>query len=130
MDTQEIAVTLRASCALTLNSGAPDTWKTHSLLMKNNEGGKELKAVSEFRYLGDMLSAGGGCRLQTAIACCKCSWGKFCQLLPLPINRNPLVLMCSTFMRSVMLHAAETWAMTVATQNPFSLMTRNDGSVI
>ena len=43
MDTQEIAVTLRAPCARTLNSGAPNAWKTHSLLM--NETVKEVKSL-------------------------------------------------------------------------------------
>ena len=32
MDTKEIAVTLRDPCALTLNSGAPNAWKMHSLI--------------------------------------------------------------------------------------------------
>ena len=34
------AVSLRAPCTMTLNSGAPDAWKKHGLLMegKNNEG--------------------------------------------------------------------------------------------
>ena len=54
------AVTLKA---LTLISGAPDTRAQHSLL--NSESGKgcerKAEAVSEFCYLGDMLSAGGGC---------------------------------------------------------------------
>ena len=49
------------------------------------------KAVQEFFYLGDMLSAGDGCGL-AVVTRCKCSWEKFCQLLPLPINRNLLVL--------------------------------------
>ena len=87
-----------------------------------------LKAVPEFCYLGDMLSAGGGCEL-AVVACCKCSWGKICQLLPLPINRNLLVLtggsMYSTCIRSVMLHRAETWAMTVATLNPLQRFDRS-----
>ena len=45
-------------------------------------GNEKLKAVPNFCYLGDMLSAGGGCQL-AAITCCKCAWGKFCQLLHL-----------------------------------------------
>ena len=49
------------------------------------------KAVQEFCYLGDMLSTGGGCKL-AVVTRCKCSWGKFCQLLLLPINHNLLVL--------------------------------------
>ena len=45
-------------------------------------GNEELEVVPEFCYLGDMLSAGGGCEL-VAITRCKCAWGKFRQLLPL-----------------------------------------------
>ena len=79
---------------------------------------KKLEAVPEFCYLGDMLSAGGGCE-QATVTSCKCAWGKFRQLLPLLTNRNvPLVTrgrVYSTCVRSVMLHAAETWAMTAAT---------------
>ena len=45
-------------------------------------GNEKLEVVPEFCYLGDMLSAGGGCEL-AAITRCKCAWGKFCQLLPL-----------------------------------------------
>ena len=75
---------------------------------------EKLEAVPEFCYLGDMLSAGGGCEL-AAVTRCKCAWGKFCQLLPLLTNRNvPLITrgrVNSTCVRSVMLHAAETWAM-------------------
>ena len=67
-----------------------------------------------------MLSAGGGCKLAT-VTRCKSAWGKFRQLLPLLTNRNlPLLTrgrVYSTCVRSVMLHAAETWAMTVATLN-------------
>ena len=77
-----------------------------------------LEAVPEFCYLGDMLSAGGGCDL-AAVTHCKCALGKFRQLLPLLTNGNvPLVTrgrVYSTCVRSVMLHAAETWAMTAVT---------------
>ena len=70
--------------------------------------------------LGDMLSAGGGCEL-AAITRCKCSWGKFRQLLPLlTIRHLPLLTrgkVYSSCVRSVMLHAAETWAMKVDTLN-------------
>ena len=87
---------------------------------------EKLEAVPEFCYLGDMLFAGGGCEL-AAVTRCKCAWGKFCQLLPLLTNRNlPLLIrgrVYSSCVRSVMLHAAETWAMTVATLNR---LRRND----
>ena len=38
---------------------------------------EKIEAVSEFCYLGDMLSAGGGCEL-AAVTPCKCDKGKFC----------------------------------------------------
>ena len=50
-------------------------------------GNEKLEVVPELCYLGDMLSAGGGCEL-AAITCCKCAWGKFFQLLPLLTNRQ------------------------------------------
>ena len=50
-------------------------------------GNEKLEVVPEFCYLGDMLSAGGGCEL-AAITRCKCAWGKFRQLLPLLTNRH------------------------------------------
>ena len=91
---------------------------------------EKLEAVPEFCYLGDMLSAGGGCEL-AAVTRCKCAWGKFRQLLPLLTNRNvPLVTrgrVYSTCVRSVMLHAAETWSMTAATLNR---LRRNDRAMI
>ena len=59
--------------------------------------------------------------MQSQIKQIKKGWGKFRQLLPLLTNRNlPLLtrgLVYSTCVRSVMLHVAETWAMTVATLN-------------
>ena len=73
-------------------------------------GNKKLEVVPEFCYLGDMLSAGGGCEL-AAITRCKCAWGKFRKLLPLLTNRHlPLLTrgkVYSSCVRSVMLHAAE-----------------------
>ena len=91
---------------------------------------KSLEVVPEFCYLGDILSAGGGCEL-AAITRCKCAWGKFRQLLPLLTNRHlPLLTrgkVYSSCVRSVMLHAAETWAMKVDTLNH---LRRNDRAMI
>ena len=93
-------------------------------------GNEKLEVVSEFCYLGDMLSAGGGCEL-AAITRCKCAWGKFRQLLPLLTNRHlPLLTrgkVYSSCVRSVMLHAAETWAMKVDT---LKRLRRNDRAMI
>ena len=87
---------------------------------------EKLEAVSEFCYLGDMLSAGGGCEL-AAVTRCRCAWGKFRQLRPLLTNRNVPGRVYSTCVRSVMLHAAGTWAMTAATLNR---LRRNDLAMI
>ena len=88
-------------------------------------GNETLEVVPEFCYLGDMLSAEGGCEL-AAITCCK-----FRQLLPLLTNRHlPLLTrgkVYSSCVRSVMLHAAETWAMKVDTLNR---LLRNDRAMI
>ena len=76
---------------------------------------EKLEADPEFCYLGNMLSAGGGCEL-AALTQCKCASGKCRQLLT--ICNLPLVIrgpVYSTCVRSVMVHAAETWAMTAAT---------------
>ena len=93
-------------------------------------GNEKLEVVPEFCYLGDKLSAGGGCEL-AAITRCKCAWGKFRQLLPLLTNRHlPLLTrgkVYSSCVRSVMLHAAETWAMKVDTLNR---LRRNDRAMI
>ena len=129
------AVALRDPCALTLSSGAPDAFGTARAtdereVSEVEVGNEKLEVVPEFCYLGDMLSAGGGCEL-AAITRCKCAWGKFRQLLPLLTNRHlPLLTrgkVYSTCVRSVMLHAAETWAMKVDTLNR---LRRNDRALI
>ena len=66
-----------------------------------------------------MLSAGGGCEM-AAITRCKCAWGKFRKLLPLTNRQVPLLTrgkVYSSCVRSVMLHAAETWVMKANTLN-------------
>ena len=93
-------------------------------------GGGELEVVPEFCCLGDVLSAGGGCGL-AAVARCGCAWGRFRQLLPLLTNRQvPLLTrgrVCSSCVGSVMLHAAETWAMRA---DALSRLRRDDRAVI
>ena len=81
---------------------------------------EKLEAVSEFCYLGDMLSAGGCCEL-AAVTPCKCDKGKLLPAPPLLTNRSlPLAdrdRVYSTCVKNLMLYAVETWAMTTATQN-------------
>ena len=70
-----------------------------------------LDAESEFCYLGDVLSAGGGCT-QAIIARCRAAWGKFKKLLPILASRHlsPLIRGKGFCVRSAMLHGSETWA--------------------
>ena len=78
-----------------------------------------LEAVDRFCYLGDMLSAGGGC-MAAATARCRCAWGKFRENLPLLISKPvPFDLRGRLFSSNVrtcssMLHGTETWPMTSA----------------
>ena len=44
-------------------------------------GPDKLEVVASFCYLGDMLSAGGGCEI-TVTTCVKTAWKKFRELLP------------------------------------------------
>ena len=76
-------------------------------------GNEKLEAVPEFCYLGDMLSAAGGCKL-AAITRCKCAWVKFRQLLPFLTNSQVPLLTRGKVYSS---HVAETWAMKADTLN-------------
>ena len=71
-----------------------------------------LEAVDHFCYLGDMLSAGGGCRA-AATARCRCAWGKFRENLPLltskPVPFDLRGRLFSSNVRSSMLHGTETF---------------------
>ena len=70
-----------------------------------------------FCYLGDMLSAGGGC-MAAATARCRCAWGKFRENLPLltskPVPFDLRGRLFSSNVRSLVLHGTETWPMTSA----------------
>ena len=98
--------------------------------LEDEVGNEKLEVVSEFCYFGNMLSAGGGCEL-AAITRCKCAWGKLRRLLPLLTNcQVPLLTrgkVYSSCVRSVMLHAAETWAMKADTLHG---LRRNDRAMI
>ena len=75
-----------------------------------------MKVVSEFCYLGDMLSSGGGCT-QAIIARCRVAWGKFKKLLPILTNKHLSLAsrgrVFDACVRSAMLHGSETWGPTV-----------------
>ena len=118
---------LNFQCARCLGT----TWPVDGRLVKEVMiGNKKLEAVPEFCYLGDMISAGGGCKL-ASIKRCKCAWIKFCQLLPLLANRHLSLLtrscVYSSCVKRAMLHAAETWLVTVSTLNH---LRRNDLAMI
>ena len=78
-------------------------------------GPDKLEVVASFCYLGDMLSAAGGCELSTT-TCVKTAWKKLKELLPVLSSRNLSFKTCgcvySSCVRSAMLHASETWPLT------------------
>ena len=78
-------------------------------------GPDKLEVVGSFCYLGDMLSAAGGCELSTT-TCMKTTWKKFKELLPVLSSRylsfKTHGRVYSSFVRSAMLHASETWSLT------------------
>ena len=92
--------------------------------------GHKLDVVSQFCYLGDMLSSGGGCELAATVRC-KTAWGKFRELIPILTNRHIALptrgRIYSTCVRSAMLHGSETWATASSTLNR---LRRNDRAMI
>ena len=78
-------------------------------------GPDKLEVVASFCYLGDMLSAAGGCELSTTTRV-KSAWKKFKDLLPVLSSRHLSFKTCgsvySPCVRSAMLHASETWPLT------------------
>ena len=92
--------------------------------------GTLLDVVPCFCYLGDMLSAGGGCDLATNVRC-RTAWGKFIRLLPLLTSRHLSLKirgeLYSACVRSAMLYGSETWAIT---KTSLQRLERNDGYMI
>ena len=78
-------------------------------------GPDKLEVVASFCYLGHMLSAAGGCELPTTTHV-KNAWKKFKELLPVLSSRHLSFKtrghVYSSFVRSAMLHASETWPLT------------------
>ena len=76
-----------------------------------------MEVVVSFCYLGDMLSAGGGCEI-TVTTHVKTAWKKFRELLPVLTSRHLSYKTrghgYSSSVRSAMLHANETWPLTKA----------------
>ena len=81
----------------------------------------KLEVVASFCYLGDMLSAGGGCEI-TVTTCVKTAWKKFMELLPVltscHLSYKTRGYVYSFCMWSAMLHATETWPLTWTNLQP------------
>ena len=93
-------------------------------------GPEKLQVVASFCYLGDMLSAAGGCEL-SAKTRVKTAWKKFKDLLPVLSSRHLSFKTCgrlySSCVRSAMLHASETWPLT---KPNFQRLQQNDRAMI
>ena len=93
-------------------------------------GPDRLEVVASFCYLGDMLSAAGGCELSIT-TCVKTALKKFKELLPVLSSHHLSFKTCgrmySSCVRSAMLHASETWPLT---KPNLQCLQRNDRSVI
>ena len=93
-------------------------------------GPDELEVVAFFCYLGDMLSAAGGCELSTT-TCVKTAWKMFKDLLPILSSRHLSFKtrghVNSSCVRSTMLHASETWPLT---KPNLQRLQRNDRAMI
>ena len=78
-------------------------------------GPDKLEVVASFCYLGDMLSAAGGCELSTT-TCVNTAWKNFKDLLPVltscHLTFKTRGRVYSSCVRSAMLHASETWPLT------------------
>ena len=93
-------------------------------------GSDKLDVVASFCYLGDMLSAAGGCELSTTTRV-QTAWKKFKELKPVLSSRHlsfktrgRVYSMC---VRSAMLHASETWPVT---KPCLQRLQRNDRAMI
>ena len=93
-------------------------------------GPDKLEVVPSFCYLGDMLSAGGGCELSITTRV-KTAWKKFKELLPVLSSRHLSFKtrgrVYSSCVRSAMLHASETWPLT---KQNLQRLQRNDRAMI
>ena len=93
-------------------------------------GPDKLEVVASFCYLGDMLSAAGGCELSTT-TCVKTAWKKFKDLLPVLSSRQLSLKtrghVYSSCVWNAMLHASETWPLT---KPNLQRLQRNDRAMI
>ena len=77
--------------------------------------GTLLDVESNFCYLGDMLCAGGGCKL-AIVTRCSTAWRKFKRLLPILTSKHVSLRthwkVFNACVRSALSHSSETWAPT------------------
>ena len=89
-----------------------------------------LDVESNFCYLGDMLCAGGGCKL-AIVTRCSTAWGKFKRLLPILTSKHVSLRtrgkVFNACVRSALLHGSETWAPTAP---DLQRLRRNDRSMV
>ena len=85
------------------------------IIINNIVGPDKMELVASFCYLGDMLSAAGGCELSTTTSV-KTTRKKFKELLPAlsscHLSFKTRGRVNSSCVRSAMLHASETWPLT------------------
>ena len=93
-------------------------------------GPDKPEVVASFCYLGDMLSAAGGCELSTTTRV-KTAWKKFKNLLPVLSSRHLSFKtrgrVYSSCVRSAVLHASKTWPLT---KRNLQRLQRNDRAMI
>ena len=93
-------------------------------------GPDKVEVVASFCYLGDMLSAGGGCEIAVTTLV-KTAWKKFRELLPVLTSRHLSYKtrghVYSSCVQSTMLHASETWPLT---KTNLQRLQRNDRAMI
>ena len=72
-----------------------------------------VETVREFTYLGDRVSAGGGCE-RAVTSRTRCGWVKFMESSELLYGRFPLMLkgtVYEIYVRPVILYGSETWCL-------------------
>ena len=90
----------------------------------------KLAVLASFCYLGDMLSAAGGCELSTTTHV-KTAWKKFKELIPVlsshHLSFKTSGCVYSSCVQRAMLHASETWPLT---KPSLQRLQRNDRAMI
>ena len=133
---------MAASTGCTRNAVGSSAWKRtltidvhgarelHRPQKEVQVGPDKLEVVASFCYLGDMLSAAGGCELSTKTRV-KTAWKKFKDLLPVLSSRHLSFKtrghVYSSCVRSAMLHARETKPLT---KPNLQRLQRNDRAMI